>query len=77
MGYATFARVLGGESVAADLLKILLLGLVVFALWLAISARDRRGIEQYRSREGWFLAACMLVIVMARATSLYVGIFNP
>jgi hypothetical protein len=77
MGYATFVRVFGGGSVAADLLKMLLCGLVVVALWLTISACDRHGTEQYRSRERWFLATCMLVIVMARVTSLYRDIWNP
>jgi hypothetical protein len=64
-------------GLAADLLKILLFGLVVVALSLTMSARDRHGTDKCRSHERWFLATCMLVIVMARATSLYVEIMNP
>jgi len=60
-----------------DLLKMFLYGLVVVAIWLTISASDRLDTEKYRSREGWFLATCMLIIAMTRVTSLYLDILNP
>lgn len=77
MGYATFVRVFGGGGMAPDLLKVFLCGLVVVALWLTISVRDGRGTEKHRSRERWFLATCMLTILLARVTSLYSDIWNP
>lgn len=77
MGYATFVKVFGGGGMAPELLKTSLFGLVVVALWLTISARDGHGTEKHQSRERWFLATCMLTIVMARATSLYSDIWNP
>ncbi len=77
IGYETYLNVFGGESVATDLLKALLYGLAVIALWLTISSHLRNRNLQHKNQEIPFLITCMLIIVLARITSLYVDILNP
>ena len=77
IGYNLFVRLFRGESLASDIMQMAIYGLVAVALWLVFAAGKKHRFEQNRRQEKWFLAACMLIIILTRVTSLYWDIQNP